>query len=59
MERDRSREVRVEKDFLLAPEVMVHDFHSAPSVYMKPAFDVVWNACGYPESMLEKWGVRR
>jgi len=48
----------VSENTLLTPDIMVHDLQADPWVYMKPAFDVVWNACGYRESLSEKWGVK-
>ncbi|MGL5806032.1 MAG: AlbA family DNA-binding domain-containing protein [Xenococcaceae cyanobacterium] len=43
-----SRGHRIERDNLLIPEVMVEDFNLIVHQVMKPIFDAVWNAAGYP-----------
>jgi hypothetical protein len=42
---------RVDRDHLLVPEVMADTFSVEPGQLLKPAFDVAWNACGYPRSL--------
>ena len=41
---------KVDRDHLLAPEVMAEAFTVDPTQLLKPAFDAIWNACGYPYS---------
>lgn len=38
------------KDILRAPEVVVNDLAAGPAALMKPVFDAVWNAFGFPRS---------
>lgn len=35
---------------LIIPETVVEDLEIAPGKILKPMFDLVWNACGYPAS---------
>ena len=49
----------ISENTIVTPDILVHDFEADPWTYMKPAFDVVWNACGYPESLSEQWGVKQ
>ncbi len=41
----------IDRDDLLVPGIMVDSFDSAASQVMKPGFDAVWNATGYPRAM--------
>lgn len=43
--------IPVDRDNLLIPEVMVEGYEVLPEHIMKPMFDMVWNACGWPQSM--------
>lgn len=57
----RSTKPIVEDDLLLE-EVVIERFDSDPTRIIKPLFDVVWNASGFPASMNFKdgeWVVRR
>jgi hypothetical protein len=40
----------IESDTIILPETMVPEFSMAPGKILKPLFDLVWNACGYPAS---------
>jgi len=40
----------IDRQNLIVPEVILEDFSNDPSDIMKPAFDVVWNACGWAGS---------
>lgn len=40
----------IDRDVLLVPEVVVEDFNVASDQVMKPIFDAVWNAAGWPGS---------
>ena len=42
---------RIDRDALLVPEVLVESFGRDPAEVMKPAFDAIWNAAGWPGSM--------
>jgi hypothetical protein len=35
---------------LILPETVVEDFATPVGKILKPMFDLVWNACGYPAS---------
>jgi hypothetical protein len=35
---------------IVLPEVIVDDFAAPANQVLKPLFDIVWNACGFPES---------
>ena len=41
----------VDRDTLQVPEVMIERFDINPVEVMKPIFDAVWNAAGFPRSM--------
>lgn len=40
----------IDRDHLLLSEVMAETFTADVGQLFKPVFDVIWNACGYPES---------
>ena len=40
----------IDRDTLVLPEAVVDDFNTPVGTILKPMFDLVWNACGYPES---------
>lgn len=41
----------IEKDELYLPEVILENCEYSPGETLKPAFDLVWNACGLPGSL--------
>ena len=41
----------IDRNTLALPETEVQDFNTPPAQILKPLFDLVWNACGYPASM--------
>jgi len=41
----------IDTDTLVLPETEVEDFSAPPGKILKPIFDLVWNACGYPQSV--------
>ena len=41
----------VDRDALLLPEALVDDFAASPEQILKPAFDALWQACGYGRSL--------
>lgn len=41
----------IEKRNLIIPEILVDHLDLAPAEIMRPAFDAVWNATGWPRSM--------
>jgi hypothetical protein len=40
-----------DRDILEIPESVIPDYEMEPSTVLKPCFDLIWNACGYPRSM--------
>jgi hypothetical protein len=42
---------RIDRDALVLPETVVQDCSVDSGKILKPMFDLVWNACGYKESM--------
>lgn len=50
---DHSRDCayQIHLDALVLPEVIVEDFDANPAQVLRPAFDSVWNATGWPRSM--------
>lgn len=47
----RSSGYPIDRDNLILPEIMIEDYNVDLSTVMKPIFDAVWNAAGYPQSM--------
>ena len=41
----------IDRDSLLVPEVVVENFESDLKEIMRPIFDAIWNAAGWPRSM--------
>jgi len=41
----------IDRDALILPEIIVENFECNPSEVMKPIFDAIWNAAGWPRSM--------
>jgi hypothetical protein len=46
----------IDRDDLILPEVMFNDFETDTTKVLKPAFDSLWNAGGWPGSMSYKEG---
>ncbi|MGC9515016.1 AlbA family DNA-binding domain-containing protein, partial [Methanocrinis sp.] len=44
-------EVRIDRDALLVPEIMVESFERSSEEILRPAFDAVWRAAGWERSM--------
>ncbi|HOO55110.1 MAG TPA: ATP-binding protein [Methanothrix sp.] len=45
------RDVQIDRDALLVPEIMVESFEYSPQEVLRPAFDAVWRAAGWERSM--------
>ena len=41
----------IDRDVLLLPEFIVESFDAEPQAIFKPAFDAIWNACGFAGSL--------
>ena len=44
-------ECAIDRDTLLIPEVLIETFECDPAQVMRPIFDAVWNATGWPRSI--------
>jgi hypothetical protein len=42
---------QIDRQDLLAPPAIIEDYQCDPPEVMRPAFDSIWNACGYPRSL--------
>lgn len=40
----------IDREVLLLPEVLVEDYDAGPERLLRPCFDSLWNACGFPGS---------
>jgi hypothetical protein len=40
----------IDRDILLLPEVIVENYDGKAEKVLKPCFDSIWNACGFPRS---------
>jgi hypothetical protein len=45
------KDVQIDRDALLIPEIMVESFEYSPEEVLRPAFDAVWRAAGWERSM--------
>jgi len=41
----------IDRDNLLASDILVENFECDPAEVMRPVFDAIWNAAGWPRSM--------
>lgn len=41
----------VDRDPLIIPETLVEDFGEDPAMFMRPVFNAIWNAAGWPMAM--------
>lgn len=41
----------IDRDFLLAPEIIVDNYEIIAKDVLRPSFDSIWNACGLPRSL--------
>jgi hypothetical protein len=46
----RQKSFELDKDVLLLPETIVNSYNNKAEQVLKPAFDAIWNACGFPRS---------
>jgi len=53
-----SAPIPIDRDALVIPAALIEDFGTPPDVMLKPMFDAVWNAAGYPESIYYRDGRR-
>lgn len=40
----------IDRDILLLPETIIESYDTKSADILRPMFDLVWNACGYPRS---------
>jgi hypothetical protein len=48
---DTMRVQRIDRSELLLPEIAIEKYGSHPYTILRPLFDIVWNAAGWPRSM--------
>ncbi|MDW8022595.1 MAG: ATP-binding protein [Nitrososphaerota archaeon] len=41
----------IDRDILMLPEVVIESYDVDPKDILKPCFDSIWNACGFPRSL--------
>lgn len=41
---------RIDRDVLLIPEVLIESYNVSAKDVLRPCFNSIWNACGYPRS---------
>ena len=41
----------IDRDILQLPEAIVETYDARPEIILKPAFDAIWNACGFAKSL--------
>lgn len=41
----------IDRDELLIPEILIETYDIDPAKVMKPLFDAIWNAAGWPYSL--------
>lgn len=41
----------IDRDLLLLPDVLIEDYKNDVPKALRPAFDALWNAAGWPRSM--------
>lgn len=41
----------IDRDILQLPEALVETYNIKPELVLKPAFDVIWNSCGFAKSL--------
>ena len=41
----------IDRDALLLPEVVIESYDVSPEEALRPCFDSIWNACGFPKSL--------
>lgn len=41
----------IDRDVLMLPEVVIESYDVNAKVVLRPCFDSIWNACGYPRSL--------
>jgi hypothetical protein len=52
----------IDRDILLLPEIIIEDYEISAKDILRPCFDSIWNACGFPRSLnyndTGEWGER-
>ena len=41
----------IDREMLLLPEIVVYSYEEGAAHILKPAFDSIWNSCGFPRSL--------
>jgi hypothetical protein len=45
----------IDRDNLILPEVILESFQFEADIVLRPIFDAIWNACGYPHCLDYNW----
>lgn len=48
--RMRFESTPIDRDILIMPDVIINDMSKSPHSLLRPLFDAIWNAAGWPES---------
>jgi hypothetical protein len=51
LRRQSYSQTSIDRDALLVPEIALEDLGQNPELVLKPAFDAIWNAAGWPRAM--------
>ena len=41
----------IDRDILLLPEIIIESYDVSADKILRPCFDAIWNACGFPRSL--------
>lgn len=41
----------IDRNELIVPDILIEDFDTDAATVLRPAFDAIWNACGWPQSL--------
>ena len=42
---------KIDREILLLPETIVESYETKAEKILRPCFDSIWNACGFPKSL--------
>ena len=41
----------IDREILVLPDIVIEDYPDCIASTLKPVFDTIWNACGFPRSL--------
>jgi hypothetical protein len=50
--RGQENMVKIDRDVLFLPEVMIEEYRSDNETVLKPIYDAIWNACGFERALI-------